>query len=488
MATFTYTTPADESLLQMFNFLIAPIREEDKRVGGEFVKRFLQGPQAEWDSVTAKIRSIPDLWSVTDIADDHLQFLKWIVGWTSDPVLANVTADIDDATLRRLIAASGRLWANRGPESTIIDVLRLLTKTRLRIWNWFDFRWVLDETELGEEHEGRDPWIINLPASVESESVVDDGQKALSSDGITIDLNIGTFSTSIVNGHRFRITSGVLNGTSALVQSRLGATQLLLQGSGVGSSFAEADWEVVDESFAPDDEYRSDLRIVDDGSLDRTLVKRILRLMRATGERWNITYLDFLDLFNVDGDDLQWQPLSTGNVPVAGGSMNLLDTLVEQETFAVPLGASDWVQYVFSARVRGTSSSSGAFFGLVFYHTNASNHYRAVINTFSQEFRVQSVVGAVLTDLAIVDLGAIAFNLIADVWYTVRVTITDELPSQRIRVTVDGAELVDILVAKDLTEGTVGFRHDVDSVIEADEAEVFQLPVSSDTLELNESP
>jgi hypothetical protein len=132
---------------------------------------------------------------------------------------------------------------------------------------------------------------------VESEANVDSGQKAWSADGITINLNFGTFSSDIETDHVFKLTSGPLNGQETAVLARTASTVLTAQGTGFGTGFAEADWEVVDRDFTPDDEYRSDLRIVDDGALNKTLVKRVLRLMRAAGERWNVTFLDFLDLF-----------------------------------------------------------------------------------------------------------------------------------------------------------------------------------------------
>ncbi len=476
--------------LDMYRFIIFEIRRQDlQSPGTEFLRRFIEGPNQLWRDTIDRIQSIPDLWSVEKIPDRFLPHLKTIVGWTKEAELKKITDSIDDATLRRLIAVSGRLWRTRGPEDAIINALRLITGgARMRIWNWFDFRWVLDETELGEEHEGRDPWVINLPATVENEALVDSGKKAFSADGVTIDLNFGSFSGDIKESDRFRLTSGPLNGQSALVLSRPTPSQIVLQGTGLGTVLPESDWEVVDESFAADDEYRSDLRIADDGSIDRTLIKRMLRLMRGVGERWNITYLDFLDLFQVEGDDLQWAPLSSGNVPIENGMMRLSDTTVAQETFAIVAGSSAWREYVFSSRLRGRSDVSGSAFSLLFYYTDALNHYRVLIDTFDQTLRVQSVVTGAVTNLATVNLGAIEFNLLPDVNYTLRITVVNESLGHRIQVTVDGAEIASLVTAKDLTQGTVGYRHDASAQVEIDETEVFQLPVDSDTLEINTFP
>jgi hypothetical protein len=168
--------------------------------------------------------------------------------------------------------------------------------------------------------------------------------------------------------------------------------------------------------------------------------------------------------------------------------MRLEDAGNDEETFAIVSGSDLWAQYVFSSRLSGRSNVSGAFFSAMFYYTDAANHYRVHVDTFDQTLKVQSVVATVVTDLVTVDLGAIGFNILADVNYTIRVTVTDELPNHRIQVTIDGAEIANLVTTKDLTLGTVGFRHDTGAIMSVDEVEVFQLPVDSDTLEINEFP
>jgi hypothetical protein len=244
----------------MFNFLIAPIRQKDRDEGEDFVWRWTRGPQQEWEDYQARVESVKDLWDIVNIKDPHLQLLKNILGWTAD--LENITDRLDDATLRRLLENSWALWKERGPEDTIIDVLRLVTGQRVRIWNWFDFRWVLDETGMGEEHQGRDPWLIELP-----------GPPASS-------------------------------------------------------------------------EYHFNVRIVDNGLLDRVLVKDLLSLMRPNGERIELTYIDFLDMFDLIGDDSQWD-IPAGVLDVSGGTAKLSDDTIAEQAVSggVITNAADWEEY-----------------------------------------------------------------------------------------------------------------------------------------------
>lgn len=173
--------PGQEVLhLDMYNFLINPIRAADARVGQNggnlFVKRYLAGPQAIWDVIQRKIFATRDLWDVTRIADEFLIFLKNIVGWTAEPALKAITDRLTDAQLRKLIATSVLLWKQRGKEEAYEQFLSVITDARMRVWNWFDLRWILDETVIGEEHQGRDPWLIDTAGEQDSDiRIVDDG-------------------------------------------------------------------------------------------------------------------------------------------------------------------------------------------------------------------------------------------------------------------------------------------------------------------------
>lgn len=160
--------------LDMYRFIIEGIRSEDQRNGRRFLQRFLQGPQEVWKTTVENILSIKTLWDIQNIRDEYLQYLKNIVGWTSE--LSDVTDSLDYATLRRLIAASVAFWKTRGPEDSIENILRLTTNSRIRIWNWFDLRIVIDETAYGEDWNGYDPWMVsNSDENEYNIRIVDDG-------------------------------------------------------------------------------------------------------------------------------------------------------------------------------------------------------------------------------------------------------------------------------------------------------------------------
>lgn len=152
---------AEELQLDMYDFLIEPIRHKDLNEGFLFVKRLLEGAQAIWSADQARIFAIKDLWSVTQCPDAFLKYLKRIVGWTKD--LDGITDGLDYDTLRRLIASAVPLWKSRSTETSISNILNLVAGQSSIVWNWFDYRWILDETVFEEAHQGRDPWLISMP-------------------------------------------------------------------------------------------------------------------------------------------------------------------------------------------------------------------------------------------------------------------------------------------------------------------------------------
>lgn len=403
MLGFAEPVAAEEALtLRIYRFIIDQIRVEDaKPAGALFVKRFLEGPQEIWADTQARIFSIKDLWNINKIADEHLQFLKNIVGWTGN--LETVTDRLDSDTLRKLIAASIPLWKERGTEDALQNVIELVTGARTRVWNWFDFRWVLDETEMGEEHEGRDPWIIDLP-----------GPPA-------------------------------------------------------------------------NDEYRSNLRVVDDGNLDRTLVLELVKLMRAVSERWEISYIDFLDRFIIDGDDTQWFEVPTGfTLPTVEDGVAKLTAAADEYAVISLQRAFLWENYVSYWRIRGDSTLVTGTFGGMFYVTDVDNHYQALLNTVNNTVSLVKTVAGVPSTVASVDYFALTGGPIApDTWYGLRVQITEEGATNRIKVFVDANEVINTTDSSHI-RGSAGFAHSADAVdVELDEVELFQIPLDTVSIEIN---
>lgn len=384
--------------LDMYRFIIASIRNEDEK-SGSFLKRFLQGHQEIWETIQSKIFDIKDLWDISEIKDGHLQYLQAIVGWVGD--LTKITDTLDSDTLRRLISTSTALWRERGPEDAIIDVLSLTTQAQSRIWNWFDYRWILEETGFAEELQGRDLNMIDLP-----------GQPGY-------------------------------------------------------------------------EEYQSNLRIVDNGNLDKTLVKNLVKLMRACSERITISYIDFMELFSVDDDKTQWTE-NSGELIVADGVGKLADnTMIEMAhtTKGLPLGAGgpQWTKQVIYARIRAVSRTSTGFVGITFCSDGTDqNHYSFSIDPYINGLIYVKTQSGVVTGFNFIQYTSWG-QLYDDIWYGVRV----DFQSPTIKIYVDN-DLVMTVTDSTFTEGTIGIYHQVNCAIEVDEIEMFLLPSETEDIGINE--
>lgn len=389
---------------QMYNFILRSIRDADQKYGHQFFERYFMGTQNVWETIDAALFSVPNLWSITDCPDEYLQYLKWIVGWTSE--LDHITYGLSYDELRRLIAISGRLWKLRGTEDTIIDVLKFATGARCRYWNWFDYRWIVDETILSEEHEGRDPWMTALPDP-----------------------------------------------------SSAGA------------------------------EYLSTLRIVDNGTLNRTLVVNLLKLMRAAGERWEIFYLGFLDQFILDGDTAQWDApaLSGTNVfQVSDGKLRFGDTVAGSQSTETLVSWASWDQMVVGARVQCFPLGTSLSFELRFHYVDSNNYYALEVlpssNASGPLVRVIKVVSGTPSTLSSAVPG---FPIYDEVWYYYRVSIVDVGSNKEIKVYVDAVEQINVTDSSSpIGAGNVGLEV-TNGEIEVDEVEVFELPAESDFVDIN---
>jgi hypothetical protein len=387
--------------VQAYDFLIQPIRHEDQSVGNEFVKRLLMGRQAIWEATQQRIFDLKKLNSITECPDDLLIYLKHLLGWTDEPIVDRVTRGLDVTTLRRLLNASIPLWQGRGTETTLADVLLLLVGGRVRIWNWFDFRWVVDETGLAEIHEGRDPWIVDLPG-------------------------------------------------------------------------------------APNyDERRFNVRIVDDGTIDRDLVEAIAQLMRPCGERIEVSYLRFLDLFEQDTDTGQWAAL-VGVLPtVSSGSMHMLDETGAEFVAVDVSGSLTWSSYGAYARVKLPSDLTGSM-GLAGYVQDANNYYEARLTPDTNTLALVKVIASTPTVLGSFDFTTIGQALHHGVWYGLRLQLYPDGANTRVRAWLDGDLYIDV-TDNAFSQGTIGLLHSIGGELEAGEVEAIPIPMDTVTIDINPS-
>lgn len=397
---------ADQVLdVDCYNFLIQPIRDEDQRRGNQFVERLLRGRQTIWEATQQRIFDLKSLMHVELCPDEYLQYLKHTVGWTSEALVDQVTRNLDAATLRRLIAASIPFWKRRGSETALVDVLRLATGQRARIWNWFDFRWLVEETGLGEDHQGRDPWIVDLPG-------------------------------------------------------------------------------------APNyDARRFNVRIADAGFVDRDLAQALCRLGRPSGERIELSYVHGLDLFSIDGDNVQWTSVAGATPLVADGTLQFQTSGVLESAELNTSGNADWADYSSYARIR-INAGAPSTYGISSYLQDVANAYVAGVYSMSVAhvaFITKVVAGAptLLASYGFGDPGKLP-PVTDGEWLGLRLETLTLGTSVRLRLYLDGILLLEHTeVSAPFLKGKTGVYHDTGGTVEVDEFEAIPVPMDIDTIDIN---
>lgn len=597
-----------------FRMLHQPLRVLDAIEGRNFLERFLIGAQTIFEDTQDRIKTIPELFDPAKTPRPDL--LKDHVGFTKE--LNNITNDLSENDLRKLISLAVALWKQKGVDPGYANIVRLFTGKSARIFNWFDFRMIVGEKAFGEEQLGEDSWLISVPGVEFSEdpvnTVVDlitfednvkdrslvknhgtvhgdmtffmtpnsgfpQGSKKfarfgggvmvqtlsdaydLSADvtveaffrttdvqasrtlialqdgaakGLRVDIdtvaNTVSFrlsdGTNVVTGSLtpgVTLTDGVLrhialtvkrgtgarlwlNGTEATGLIALGALGdmtnaggVVLAGRGPGLNVFLGDMdnfraclnavydpavatllvpitgfiEYIEEQL---DEYFTDIRIVDEGDLNKTLILRILNLMRPSSERLNVIFIRFFDDF-LDG---------IGNFDIiAGTGQGNTETQLELNPNSIAatsvLNDEEFKDIILQVKCNDKDPTGGIFSVLVFVQ-DALNYYEFRADTVNKVMSLWKYVAGVPTQIG----ADVAVDIVPQASYVLTVAtswndLTNEshiqtyLDSNRLHIVDDGA----------FEKGKFGLKTGAATTLQVDEIEMMQLPVDVQVIEPN---
>lgn len=200
------------------------------------------------------------------------------------------------------------------------------------------------------------------------------------------------------------------------------------------------------------DEFVSDLRVVDDGTLDRDFVARLVGVLRPAGERIFVRFVDFQDVFR-NRDLRYWDEISGTTVPRPDdGRADLEDVGAETVIHAdMPLSAV-WRQFTLAAQFALRDPVVGNWGEVRFHVADALNFYAVRIDPGARTVALQRVIAGVRTTMFThgpMDV----FHL--DVLYMVHVTTEDVVGGVLMKVYLDGNHLGEAIDAA-FDEGTVG--------------------------------
>jgi hypothetical protein len=229
-------------------------------------------------------------------------------------------------------------------------------------------------------------------------------------------------------------------------------------------------------------EYLSNLRIVDNGNLDTYLVKSAAKIMRASGERILITYVDFMELFAYSNDTTQWD-IGDTDFMVSNGTGKLADITKNEFVMVSVDGCQDWTDSNCYWRFRITSTG-GAKAAMMFYCSGSANGYALVPVIGENKIGVYKVVLGAWTLMGYAVLDEIIYP---DVWYGLRMQALVDVGNIHIQLFISGNLVFDQSFASpDFTKGSLGLLAEIDATLEIDEMELIQLPIETELVDINQ--
>lgn len=591
----------------IYKFIHKPIRTEDQLRGRQFLERYIFGFQRQFEAMIDRINKLPQLYDPA--LTPQPRYLKDIVGFTSE--LDKITNDISDQDLRKLISLAVALWKEKGLEVGYKDIIRLFTGKNSRVFNWFDFRYIVGEQGLSQEELGEDSWFISVPNTegavapgnviyylpfegdlkdrsldpmdaighgfwdyfdngpvsgsdqylhifnggfievpataklqffesftiemfvrstknanmvlvnktdgsgkgfkIEYDTTVDEIRYTLS-DGVNtvtqtlasaLDLKDGVFRhLALIVNRTTGFARLYFNGTESTPAIALGALsditnteKMWIAASGPSLDVFEGSLDnfrisrsaqyVITGGTIPIpsvsfieyqeeqlDEFYSDVRVVDEGDLNRTLVLRILNLMRPTSERLRVIYIRFFEDF----------AFGKGNLAsvVLGSFIDTIESELVLPQNAVEVcdstGAEDYQDYVLQVR---TKIETGTSMGVRFLVQDSANYYLLVMRSDNQTFELYKVVAGVPTSLGS-PVPAPIFN---ETYYVLSVIVDLNTATNEtlIRTYQDRNKIFEV-VDTQFVKGTWGVQSGSGSVTRLSEIEMFLMPLEYDLI------
>lgn len=229
-------------------------------------------------------------------------------------------------------------------------------------------------------------------------------------------------------------------------RAMLGETSLLNDQLTSGGDF----W-VIGGSISTYDEYWSNIRLMDDGTLDELLLLDVCKLMRPLDERFEIFIDDFLDTF--DGALDKWVNASGGSLSSAAvidtgtdaGTMKLLANGQVKPTIPILPNSTDHHDYNIAFKFKMPTAAnlvvrfyadSGVPHAGTAYELSISTNFSPGIASFS---RYNAGVQTPLQPAG----NWPSLNIAPDTWYSCRIIITNLTSTSRsIRIYVDGIQVV----------------------------------------------
>lgn len=462
---------------EIFRFIIRSLRDLDSNTaagGTRLMERFLQGPQEIWGNLHRAGLKLQTLFDPEVIEAEFLPSLARLVGFGRD--LTEIIGLANEDELRKIVAGAVLYWYYRWLDFGITSAIRLVTGNRFKVRDYLDFRFIVGETAIEEDLRNTDPNMI----SVKTRNLFRQGTDGISRFDST---PYGFSSLSVLPNEDdvggfiviFDDTgSPTLNGLFKIVSVDVEAEVWTV---GDGDFFARSASNLSWFIAFPYDEYLTEIRVVDEktgqGAINRDLLEKLLIPQRPNSERFNVVYVDFMDLFQVNNDLGMWEDAGYGayGAQVLDGELTIrCGDSTETGLKTNRSTTATWKDHQWKTKLALTANGT---VWLGFYDDN----YRLEISYsgFGTGYvrlwnKVASVWGSISAQIPWPDL-----NL--DTYWTYTIETLNVSTNTEIKVAIDGNIVLDLSTSAVATEGNIYLLADVNSEFKVEETELWVYPL-----------
>ena len=352
------------------------------------------------EKVFDRLSAIYDLYDPYKIPAKFLPYMGALVGFTRD-----MDISATEAELREVYARAGALWSAKGSEPSYELAVQMVTTGRYRVQNWFDRRMQADKTYVTEMLLDYDPTALDFDTpnpsgsqfeilGVSGDGYPDDSRFAL------LDLPTSFFPTGSFTREYEYAYLQIIDYPADPTRVGFHRIEKLKPSSKIGyfsGAWTPAAGYTGDlgtwRLWGMNGEYITEVRVVDDGSINRSLLKYMVDVVRPNGERVDIIYMDFLDEFKDSKYIPQWTASGTYALNGSYIALSAGSSIVTEATASAAWG----VERQVSMRLRGESTSTVAIPYLCY--VDANNNIRAEIDYGAQTLKVQRINGGVVTQI-----------------------------------------------------------------------------------------
>lgn len=202
------------------------------------------------------------------------------------------------------------------------------------------------------------------------------------------------------------------------------------------------DFWLIGGSISTYDEFWSNIRLMDDGTLDPVLLLDVCQLMRPLDERFEVFLDDFLDRFDAVLD--KWQ--NTDNLAVA--AQGAIDAVTFPDTLQlfsggelqpiIPIISAPSGHHDYNVATKFLLQSATSQFVARWYTTTSANGTAYELTISKQSVKLVRIIAGAATVL-VAAFNPPTVNILPQTWYALRLSIVTGTPQgNEIRILIDG--------------------------------------------------